>query len=478
MRLVAQPQGAGGLAAGAIGGVAAGAVGALAATTSRGAVAAVVVVAAGVTALVVAGSLRRVLLTALVFDVAFQWDKFLGWRPDIAKLAALGGFNVSVTTLALTGLFALWIANLALGRATFGREQLRALRAPAAFLAVYLASLAWARDRTVAGFEVWLLAQMFLLFVYLSQTTRAAGDVRFLLGTFLVVLIVESLVALASYAAGGVHIPGTSQAAAVVNQSGVGNRLVGTLGAPNTAGAFFAFGLSVAAATLTAPVGRPLRRLAKAAGLLAVVCLGLTLSRGAWIGAVVSLVVVGIGASGRRATRLSPRTLFALGAVAIVALIPLGGMLNGRIQGNDRGAAASRVPLIEIASNVIEDHPFLGVGANNLAVVLPAYTGPPYAADWINVVHNKLLLIWTETGVIGLVAFLAFVGGALRRGWRARTASDPIIGAVALGLTGAIAGHLVHLNFDTFKGRPMNELLWLAAGLLASGPFLQRTERA
>jgi hypothetical protein len=69
---------------------------------------------------------------------------------------------------------------------------------------------------------------------------------------------------------------------------------------------------------------------------------------------------------------------------------------------------------------------------------------------------------------VALALFLVFMGSTIARGWRARRSDDALTAAVALGLAAAVAGHLVHMCFDTFQSRPMTQTLWFAAAVLAS----------
>jgi O-antigen ligase len=88
------------------------------------------------------------------------------------------------------------------------------------------------------------------------------------------------------------------------------------------------------------------------------------------------------------------------------------------------------------------------------------------------------LLIWAEAGVGALVAFLLFVFVAFRRGWQGRRAPDPLLSAMGLGLAAAIAGHAVHMHFDIFLSRPLNQVLWLTAALLAAPAFVSARRSA
>src|SRR5436305_57342 len=54
---------------------------------------------------------RRLLLALIVLDIPLQMDVHLFYRFEPAKLGALGGLNISLTTVALVGLYVLWLAQ-------------------------------------------------------------------------------------------------------------------------------------------------------------------------------------------------------------------------------------------------------------------------------------------------------------------------------------------------------------------------------
>jgi O-antigen ligase len=422
----------------------------------------------GLLCLAIVTDVQRVGLALILLDLPFQWDVNVAYRLDIAQKAGLGGFNFSLTTLALLVLYGVWLARLLVDREGAAAPRLRCAAIPAAFLGVLVVSMVVATNRVVAGFEVTLIAQMLALFVYVASNVRSRRDVRFVAIMLLWGLALNATVSLVSYAVpGGVRVPGTAVQHATVGDP-IGTRLAGPFGAPNAAGAYLAFMLTLAISLCLSPVGGRIRRLALVAATPAAVALTLTLSRGAWIAFVVSVLVVLLGVRGQRATRISPRALIGIAVALMVVIVPLHSEISARLGNDDKGAAASRVPLMRLAGHMIGDHPLLGVGANNFAVVLPDYAGPAFSADWLAVVHNKYLLIWAESGLVALALFLVFMGSTIARGWRARRSDDALTAAVALGLAAAVAGHLVHMCFDTFQSRPMTQTLWFAAAVLAS----------
>lgn len=139
-----------------------------------------------------------------------------------------------------------------------------------------------------------------------------------------------------------------------------------------------------------------------------------------------------------------------------------------RIFGDDAGSAQSRLPLISIAWRMIMDAPIMGVGANNFAMVLPPYVTPEFNDRWLYTVHNKYLLVWAETGIGGLAAFLWFLLATIRRGWVCWQFQDRMLSPIALAFAAATAGHMIHMAVDIFNSRPQVQMLWVIAAIIAA----------
>ena len=76
------------------------------------------------------------------------------------------------------------------------------------------------------------------------------------------------------------------------------------------------------------------------------------------------------------------------------------------------------------------------------------------------------MLVWAETGLGGIVAFLWFMGATIRRGWVCWQVQDPIIAPLGLACAAAICGHMIHMQFDTFQNRPLIQTLWMSSALI------------
>ncbi|MBI1293296.1 tetratricopeptide repeat protein [bacterium] len=99
------------------------------------------------------------------------------------------------------------------------------------------------------------------------------------------------------------------------------------------------------------------------------------------------------------------------------------------------------------AWQMFTSNPLLGVGPGAFRIYFPEYRSPDYHLTRISNVtmyaHNWLLDIFAETGALGAVAYLAFLGSICWLAWRAlRTCPDPVLRIAVVGGILAIGGLL------------------------------------
>jgi O-antigen ligase len=447
------------LALPAVAGVAIGLIAAAAATTgSLVSVLAVVLILAAVAAALLGA--RRLFIAAVVLDIPLMWDINLFYRGDAPYP---GGLNVSITTLALAGLYALWIARALAGRRPAPPLRLREAIAALVYVGLTTLSLAVAEDRTLALFGTLLLVQSLLVFLYFSSALSRT-DLWFVMSALALGVVLESVAVIASYYVGHDFAFAGVEGHGYDAEPGSLYRPGGTIGSPNVAGSFLGIVLVPVLMLFVSPVSRGVRLLAGAAIPLGLVALVLTGSRGGWLAFAVALVVMGLAAANRGLLRPS----VALGGLVLTGLVAilLGDIVVTRLTGDDGGAAASRIPLMEIAWEMIRDNTYFGVGVNNFSVVLPDFVGPRFTGVWVAIVHNQYMLIWAEAGVGALLAFLAFLAASIRGAWEAARTSDHQLAPLAVGCVAALVGALPNLFVERFVNRPQIGLLWLLAALV------------
>ena len=254
-------------------------------------------------------------------------------------------------------------------------------------------------------------------------------------------------------------------------------RAFGTFGQPNPFGGFM--GLLIPLSVMSA-VGYALRwrksspskkslNLALTifyafSSVVLLIAIGMTWSRGAWLGLGAALLIMGF---------LIPRRL-RIGALLFVVIAGVGlivwfsGLVPQsivqRLQTSTeeffafedvRGvditpenfAVAERLAHWQAAINMITAHPFLGVGFGNYAAAYPSYQ----LINWsepLGHAHNYYLNIFAEVGIIGLLVYGKVWGTIFHRTWQAASHPDTLSRLVMIGLLGAWVYLSVHSFFD------------------------------
>lgn len=398
---------------------------------------------------------RRVLLGIVIIELPLQVDKYFFHDIDLALTGALSGFIVSMSTFCLILLYAQWLPKLVIES-----RPLRGNFALAIYTAIVAASTIWALRPSLALYETFLLGQSFLLFIYIINTVSKKNDVIFIITCLTLCLAGEGIMMLLTQ---GLHRT-ISLGPIYFDYNEVTNRVSGSLGAANVAASFFNLLIPLCCCVLFSTASKRLRQLSAIALLFGGLGLVLTLSRGGWIGTTFS---VGICISMALYKGWLSRALFIkliLGfGLLIVACFPL---LAERILGDDNGSAQSRISLMQISALIMSDHPF-GVGANNWAVAGQHYADRTnFREEWFYTVHNKYLLVLTEVGIVGLLAFGTFILTTIRSGWRIIGRSDRLLTPIAWGLTAGICGQQIHMMGEIFNSRSQVQMLLLAAALI------------
>lgn len=410
--------------------------------------------------------MQRVLLAIMVVSISLQVEKHFLLQENAAELGSLGGLQISLTNIALAGLYVAWLVRIVVRSGSFTPQRQNLSKAtflPAALLLLFYAiSLLVANDTTLGVFEVWSVLELFCLYLYIAKTVSSREDVLFIVRVLLIGLIIQSSLMLAQVGGllGDIQFYGIKARAEFAGDT----RISGTIGAPNQAAAYLAMMMVVALGVMFANVGRTLKYLAGISFALATVPFIFTLSRGGWISLFVALSTLAIAG-----WRRLPRKIVVVCIVATTLLtLPFKGAIEERLYSDDRGSAASRMPLNNLAGVMIADHPLLGVGANNFAVAMRPYLSHGFAGDFVFTVHNQYLLIWAETGIGGLIAFVWFLVAIVRQGSKCWQSKEILFAPLALGCISAILGFTVQMLFDLFRGGAALHLIWLLGGLLTA----------
>jgi len=259
-------------------------------------------------------------------------------------------------------------------------------------------------------------------------------------------------------------------------------RVSGTVGWPNTFGAYAATVLSLG---LILWLGDAMGKRSKLLGFVCIVGfvpLILSFSRGAWLSVFVGMLfgVVVLGhrhwLSGTAAKRLT--------AVSLIGAL-VGGVFAGPIV--ERVTEVSlrlstlvdRARLNQVAFNMIRARPALGIGLNNFVDSMRRFDQSGVTNYFPEPVHNIFLMVAAETGLLGLSMFLFLFLAATREALRASDTVDRGLSVTAIALISSIlvlaVDNLadVHLRTDI-----LYSLFWLLIGLvIAVSRLASQTDR-
>lgn len=197
-------------------------------------------------------------------------------------------------------------------------------------------------------------------------------------------------------------------------------------------------------------------------------CLELTLSRGAYAGFLLGLLVLGL---------IKERKILILLAILLVvwqSLVPYA--VTQRVEmtyqeGEVDTSAGERLTVWHDALQVVNEDPIFGTGFNTYAYM--------HRVMEFTDTHNYYLKVVLEMGFVGLLIFLWLLGVACKMSLRLfRVARDPVLGAVGCALLAMMICVLV-VNFfgDRWTYLQVNGFLWVLLGLAARGLYIVSQEK-
>lgn len=205
------------------------------------------------------------------------------------------------------------------------------------------------------------------------------------------------------------------------------------------------------------------------------VALLLGLSRGGWIsfgGAFLFIIVAGGVYGFIRQRHLAIIGLTALlGASAVAVAFPAA---IYRVTLSDQRSSEARIAMMDQALLIIRRNPIMGVGIagyNDAAQtnIPSSYSGLSQKfRDTLlsGVVHNKYLLTFAETGIVGLLLFVAFLLALVAAPFKATLRRAPEHWLLLLGLSASVFAQMIFYNLDNFSYDVRIGLLYAFGGLI------------
>jgi O-antigen ligase len=201
------------------------------------------------------------------------------------------------------------------------------------------------------------------------------------------------------------------------------------------------------------------------------ICLTYSLSRGGYIAVVAGWLFIGL--VWQRKLLVAFIVLLALGtSVLPVAVVQRMTMTYDKERGGLDNSAEIRLQLWNDALDVVQSKPLTGTGFNTYA-----YMG---RVGSYRDTHNIYLKVLVETGVLGLLLFLALLWKLFALGWRTfRTAEDPLFRSLGLAVAGwIVCAAVANLFGDRWTYLQVDGYLWVLGGLVWRGVLIERAIQA
>ena len=201
-----------------------------------------------------------------------------------------------------------------------------------------------------------------------------------------------------------------------------------------------------------------LRNLWLAAGtVITSTALLLTFTRSVWLGWLVAALMLLILKRPRALALVTPALILFITFMPMPLFSRLVSSFDVRQSSN-----LDRIRMVQAGVEIIKDYPLLGIGPANMKEVYPLYRRHDAPRFRIPHLHNNLIQLWAERGVLAPTAYLLLLALFLRecsRGWRGEQSKFAEIGVVVT-IALAVAG-MFEFNFgDT-------EVFWMLLDVYA-----------
>jgi len=196
--------------------------------------------------------------------------------------------------------------------------------------------------------------------------------------------------------------------------------------------------------------------------LISLMCLGITFSRGAWVGLILGALLFGL---------TNRKALLLYGVVLIVFVSFFYPKLT---ENRNRVSIYSKKSFFERnnrlsywvrATDIIKDYPYFGSGVNTYALVEGRYSD-----GWGGYPHNSFLQMAAETGLIGISAFLFMIAALFWDSLRAlKRITARTYKSLLTGILTGLSGFLFHSFFDTnLYSVQLGSFFWVMMGFIAA----------
>jgi O-antigen ligase len=246
------------------------------------------------------------------------------------------------------------------------------------------------------------------------------------------------------------------------------HRVISTIGHPVLLAALLGLALPLVIAFVILVRQKVWKLVLGAAFIIFAIAIALTKSRGPWIGAIVSVLLM-LGLIYIRGRIRRKHIVWA--SIAVLAVLVLGIGVVSYVRPDAYSSFMNRFVFYRAALSMVRDHPISGVGFESFSLLYPKYRPIEPANFDLNViptmVHNGYLQAAATTGILGLAFYLALICAVLIPLLRAVCKSEGRRRVIGASLAASIVGYLVQ-DLAGWMEISLSLFFWIILGLAVS----------
>ena len=246
----------------------------------------------------------------------------------------------------------------------------------------------------------------------------------------------------------------------------ISNRAFSTLYNPNVLGSYLIIIISVTLAGFRCSDGRYHLLTTSLVLIAAILCMYLTLSRGAWLGLAVSIFIIFVFSKHKRyIVAILAFAILTMLALETLLEIPLISRMNLDVLKQD-SSIAYRWPLWKFAFKTFTENPLFGSGIGSFGFYVPSHFKA--SGYLVSHAHNIYLQLLAETGLLGFVAFMGYLMTSMYISFQLfRRSSDHQTRCLSVGVWASCGGLLAHGVVDATLYLPqLSIFMWVLIAVI------------
>lgn len=418
--------------------------------------------------ILISGNPRAVFFISLILGIPINFVYHLTYREE--HIGVADGIVVSIPTICLTVLIVIWIYQIMIE----GKNKIAFFpdtTVPILFMLLAgLISFLSSGDKILSVYGIISYIEIFIFYFYLVNNINTRQDLKLILFALQLCLLVFSSVCILETII-KTNFTASFKVLDYESDSGV-FRAAGLTGSATYAGGYLATLLPLVFIQIFITRNKIIKLSIFLLSMTGILALILTLTRGAWLALAIAAVFLAFLFYRHQLIKI--RYVFPVIFALVILLIIFQGIILLR---TSEGAVnlVNRGHLMQTALNMIKEHPILGIGLNTYSQEMEKYTSIYIPHNWIYQVHNKYLLIWSETGIVGLISFLWLLLVSLIKVIKLTHSIDPLISIIAIGLLGSLIAISTHMHFESYEGGNIILQFWLIIVIIVGLNKIQET---